>query len=460
MQKYPECGRIFAYISGCLTEYGEAMFPSDNRNNEMFVGRSINRSINIILIIIITLWAHTAYGKIKSSKSSTYARKQSVSSRTPSIRQQQPQLQSAMKKYLGTPYELGGTGSDGIDCSGFSRLIYKKVYGVDLPHNAASQSKCPPSLLRKVPLENLKAGDLIFFSSSARNKKNITHVGLYLSDGEFIHASRGKKSVVISDLNADNWRSKVVSTKRLSSLDPWDEWQSAHSSGISLAGNKKNKLSLSYKKTVKRSPTAAPGKYAALYYRDQFNDLEFQYIKTLRDNTWNVTVGAFQQQALIADGRTLASAYPVPMGQLVYDGHFTSAYNQGVRMSSDIKPVNWLNIMPSITYFNHGPEMQKMELPRRAMGVDVNLVPPDSTWSLSTAVQYANYKQSGVRELNYNNKDLAALDMSFRYRQQVNDRLDFTVVGQHIQKSNIRTEDYLDNNKADQRLSLQLNFMY
>jgi len=128
---------------------------------------------------------------------------------------------------------------------------------------------------------------------------------------------------------------------------------------------------------------------------------------------------------------------------------------------SDIKPVNWLNIMPSITYFNHGPEIQRLELPRRAMGVDVNLVLPDSTWSLSTAVQYSNYQQSGMRELTYNNKDkdkdLTALDMSFKFRQQVNDRLDFTVVGQHIQKSSTRPEDYLDNYKADQRLSLQLN---
>jgi len=430
------------------------MFPSDNRKNEMFVGRSMNRFIYSILILIITFFAHTAYGKVKSSNTS---RKQAASSRTSSAKQ--PQLKREMKKYLGTPYVRGGTGSRGIDCSGFSRLVYKNVYGVNLPHNAAAQSKCPPSLLRKVPLENLKTGDLIFFSSSPRNKKKITHVGLYLSDGKFIHASRGKKSVVISSLNKDYWRSNIVATKRLSGLDPWDDWQSAHSSRISLAGNKKNRLSLSYKKTVKRSPPAAPNKYAALYYRDQFNDLELQYIKTLRDNRWNVTVGAFQQQALIADGRTSSGAYPVPMGQLVYDGHFTSAYNQGVRMSSDITPVNWLNIMPSITYFNHGPEMQNMELPRRAMGVDVNIVPLDSTWSLSTAVQYSDFKQPGVRALNYN-KDLAAIDMSFRYRQQVSDRLDFTVVGQHIQKSNTRAEDYLDNYKADQRLSLLLNFMY
>ena len=103
--------------------------------------------------------------------------------------------------------------------------------------------------------------------------------------------------------------------------------------------------------------------------------------------------------------------------------------------------------------------MQTMELPRRAMGVDVNIVPLDSTWSLSTAVQYSDFKQPGVREINYT-KDVAAIDMSFRYRQQVSDRLDFTVVGQHIQKSNTPTEDYQDNYKTDQRLSLLLNFLY
>jgi len=419
----------------------------------MPAGRLINCSINIILIIIITLCAHTAYGKIKSS---TPARKKAVSSRTSSTKQQ-PQLQSAMKKYLGTPYELGGTGSDGIDCSGFSRLIYKNVYGVNLPHNAASQSKCPPSLLRKVPLENLKLGDLIFFSSSARNKKSITHVGLYLSDGEFIHASRGKKSVVISSLNEGHWKSKIVSTKRLTNLDPWDEWQSVHTSGISLAANKKNRLRLSYKKTVKAA--AASSKYAALYYRDQFHDLELQYSRALQNNAWDITMSTFREQIRIADGRAAYGTFHAPMEQFVYDGHFTSAYSQGVRIDSNIKPLAWLSITPSITYFNYGPGMEDMDLPRRAMGVDVNLMPLSNTWSLSTTVQYADLKQPGVPVLNYNN-NLNAIDMSFRYHQQVNDRLNITVIGQRVQKSSTGVEQYLDSERIDQRLSFLLNFIY
>ncbi len=146
------------------------MFPSDNRNNEMFVGRSLTRSIHIILIILITLCAHTAYGKTKSS---TVARKKAVSVRTSSIKQQQPQLQSAMKKYLGTPYELGGTGSNGIDCSGFSRLIYKNVYGVDLPHNAASQSKCPPCFAEKSAFrEPQSRGPYFLFIFFQKQKKH------------------------------------------------------------------------------------------------------------------------------------------------------------------------------------------------------------------------------------------------------------------------------------------------
>lgn len=430
------------------------MFTAHTRRNEMPAGRLINCSINIILIIIITLCAHTAYGKIKSS---TPARKQAASSRTSSAKQ--PQLQSAMKKYLGTPYELGGTGSDGIDCSGFSRLIYKNVYGVELPHNAASQSKCPSSLLRKVPLENLKTGDLIFFSSSARNKKNITHVGLYLSGGEFIHASRGKKSVVISSLNNDNWKSKVVSTKRLSSIDPWEEWATVRSEAISFSPDKKSRLRLSHKTTVKAKQSAAPSTYAALYYRDQSHDLELQYSRALQNNAWDITMSTFREQIRIADGRAAYGTFHAPMEQFVYDGHFTSAYSQGVRIDSNIKPLAWLSITPSITYFNYGPGMEDMDLPRRAMGVDVNLMPLSNTWSLSTTVQYADLKQPGVPVLNYNN-NLNAIDMSFRYHQQVNDRLNITVIGQRVQKSSTGVEQYLDSERIDQRLSFLLNFIY
>lgn len=431
------------------------MFPSDNRKNEMFVERSIHRTIHIhiILVIIITLCTHSVYGKTRGASS----RKKSSS---PISIQHQRLLQNEMKKYLGTPYELGGTGLDGIDCSGFARRIYKDVYGVNLPHNAASQSKCPPSVLKKVPLENLNPGDLIFFSSSPRNKQRITHVGLYLSDGEFIHASRGKKSVVISSLNEGHWRSKIVSTKRLSRLDPWDEWQAERSSNISLAVNKKNRLRLSYKKTAKPSPTAEPNKYAAIYYRDQFHDLDLQYTRILWDNTWNVTMSMFQQQALIGEGRMFSNPYPVPAGQLGCDGHFTSAYNRGFRMSSDFRPVNWLNIMPSITYFNHGSAIQNRELPRRAMGVDIDLISQDSTWSLSTGVQYSDLKQPSISVVNYHKNDINELDMSLRYRQQVNDRLNITVIGQRIQQSSSGIEQYLDNERTDQSISFRLNFVY
>ncbi len=418
----------------------------------MLVGRSIHRTLRIILVVIITFGTHSVFGKTKTASSE---KKSNGSLAIP----QQRLLQKEMKKYLGTPYELGGTGLDGIDCSGFARRIYKDMYGVNLPHNAASQSKCPPSVLKKVPLENLKSGDLIFFSSSPRNKKRITHVGLYLEDGEFIHASRGKKSVVISSLNDGHWRSKIVSTKRLSCLDPWDEWQAERSSNISLAANKKTSLRLSYKKTAKSAPAAGPSKYAALYFRDQFHDLDLQYTRTLWENAWNITMSMFQQQALISDGRMFSNPYPVPTGQLVYDGHITSAYNRGLRMSSDIKPTNWLNIMPSITYFNRWPETQNRELPYRAMGVDIDLIPQDSTWSLSTGIQYADLNPR-IPVTNYNKYDINELDMSLRYRQQVNDRLNITVIGQRIQQSSAGIEQYLDNERTDQSISFRLNFLY
>ncbi|WP_027718747.1 C40 family peptidase [Desulfovirgula thermocuniculi] len=83
---------------------------------------------------------------------------------------------------LGSPYAYGGSGPYTFDCSGFTRYVFGQV-GIDLPHNAAAQA----GLGIPVSMDQLAPGDLVFFSYYGR--PGIEHVGIYVGDGQFIHAS-------------------------------------------------------------------------------------------------------------------------------------------------------------------------------------------------------------------------------------------------------------------------------
>ena len=103
--------------------------------------------------------------------------------------------------WLGVPYRNGGTTKQGVDCSGLTSNIYKKVYRKDLERNSEDQRKKD---CRKVKKGKLREGDLVFFHNG-RKKKKATHVGIYLKDQKFIHASTSH-GVIISTLEEDYWK--------------------------------------------------------------------------------------------------------------------------------------------------------------------------------------------------------------------------------------------------------------
>ena len=98
--------------------------------------------------------------------------------------------------WIGVPYRGGGTTKRGVDCSGLTSAIYKKVYRKSLERNSDDQRKKD---CRKVKKSKLKEGDLVFFHNG-RKKKRATHVGIYLKDRKFIHASTSQ-GVIISTLD-------------------------------------------------------------------------------------------------------------------------------------------------------------------------------------------------------------------------------------------------------------------
>lgn len=97
-------------------------------------------------------------------------------------------------EWIGTPYRAGGDNKRGTDCSGLVSQLYKKVYHTRLSRSTDGQLKES----HKVSRRNLCEGDLVFFTSRSSRKK-VAHVGIYLKNGKFIHASTSQ-GVIVSDL--------------------------------------------------------------------------------------------------------------------------------------------------------------------------------------------------------------------------------------------------------------------
>jgi cell wall-associated NlpC family hydrolase len=118
------------------------------------------------------------------------------------------QFKSKVKEYLGIPYRRGGASKKGMDCSSFVRIVYNRLYNIELPFSARGQFRS--SRLKKIDDHNMQSGDLIFFSHN--KKKGIDHVGMYFSDGQFIHAS-SSRGIAFSSLENPYWKKRFVASK-------------------------------------------------------------------------------------------------------------------------------------------------------------------------------------------------------------------------------------------------------
>ncbi len=123
------------------------------------------------------------------------------------------ELVGAAMGFLGVPYRRGGNNaSTGFDCSGFVRAIYSQTVGLVLPRRADEQANAT----QKIEKSDLQPGDLVFFNTMRRT---FSHVGIYVGEGNFIHAPRSGATVRVESMQTPYWSRRFDGARRVETAE-------------------------------------------------------------------------------------------------------------------------------------------------------------------------------------------------------------------------------------------------
>jgi hypothetical protein len=413
--------------------------------------------------LLVGVFAHHATAKLKSARRSAATsprpQKSQVKPQDPEEKLQEEKIQEEMEKYLGVRYKRGGISSKGFDCSGFVKQIYSEVFGVDLPHQSSQQNRC--SLLTPVSSDDLKTGDLVFFATG-RDKRGINHVGMYLSDGKFIHSAR-TKGVVISSLEDAHWKGRLVSARRLADRESIVAGMDSNSAfGLGTAPSDTSLLTFQVASTQLESyyPSLTlnelPQGSLNRYYRTELN-----FVQSLWDHSLSARLTAFRDQFFFSQADPFFAPRPILGGPDALGDSYSTNYAQGLRLASDLRPNEWMRVSPSVTYFDYGSGIDPSYQPRLALGLDFHLASSSDGWSLSTGFQYPLSRFASPRFSDISTVDPRMLDMSLTFRQQLSTNLQFSITGERFYRYSYGPRGSASGlDIDDQQISFAFRFVY
>ena len=159
---------------------------------------SLSKGTKVEVISTTNGWSKINYNGSIGYVSSQYLSSSSTDSSTSTTSSSVNKVISLAKSLLGKSYVWGAQGPSTFDCSGFTYYIFKNAANITLPRVSQDQS----TYGTYVSKSNLKVGDLVFFDTNGANDGNVSHVGIYLGNHQFIHASSSKGKVVISEMSS------------------------------------------------------------------------------------------------------------------------------------------------------------------------------------------------------------------------------------------------------------------
>ena len=122
------------------------------------------------------------------------------------------ELVGTAMSFLGVPYKRGGNNENGFDCSGFVRNMYQRSVGLLLPRRAEQQAAATESIDKS----ELQPGDLVFFNTLRRA---FSHVGIYVGEGNFIHAPKPGAQVRVENMGVSYWQTRFDGARRVTSQE-------------------------------------------------------------------------------------------------------------------------------------------------------------------------------------------------------------------------------------------------
>lgn len=172
---------------------------------------SLSKGTKVEVISTTNGWSKINYNGSIGYVSSQYLSSSSTDSSTSTTSSSVNKVISLAKSLLGKSYVWGAQGPSTFDCSGFTYYVFKNAANITLPRVSQDQS----TYGTYVSKSNLKAGDLIFFDTVGPNNGAVTHVGIYIGNGQFIHAASGQGKVVINNLNSTYYVNAYVNARRV-----------------------------------------------------------------------------------------------------------------------------------------------------------------------------------------------------------------------------------------------------